>query len=315
MINSKKSRINKKLQSVDKNTFASLTIHYIMLRDIPRMMAYKTAILKYAKNKTIIDIGTGTGILACFCITAGAKKVFAVEESSIINTAKKLFLENSIQNNVELISSNSKRVNLNEKADVIVHEIIGNDPFEENILTTIYDAKKRLLKPNGQLLPYKLESYCVGFQDEWHTSLETEIKGLAELYGVGLNSFINDLQHEINSTKHAQHNRPILDKKILLTTETLLFNVNFNEDFSIDGFSARKVETIVTKTGVLNGVLIYFKAHLDPDIVLSNSPFSPQTHWVPKVIYFDNPKQYSKGEKIRLKVSLNNAQKMHIEIS
>lgn len=51
-----------------------------MLKDEYRTNTYLEAIQKHAKDikdKVVLDIGTGTGILAFFCANAGAKKGIA----------------------------------------------------------------------------------------------------------------------------------------------------------------------------------------------------------------------------------------------
>uniref|UniRef100_A0A6I8NF26 Protein arginine methyltransferase 9 n=1 Tax=Ornithorhynchus anatinus TaxID=9258 RepID=A0A6I8NF26_ORNAN len=57
--------------------------HFIMLNDIKRNMAYQAAIQKVVSLgcKTVLDIGTGTGILSMFAKKAGAPSVYACELS------------------------------------------------------------------------------------------------------------------------------------------------------------------------------------------------------------------------------------------
>ena len=48
-----------------------------MLKDEYRTKTYLEAIQKHAidfKDKVVMDVGTGTSVLACFCAKAGAKK-------------------------------------------------------------------------------------------------------------------------------------------------------------------------------------------------------------------------------------------------
>ena len=60
------------------------------MQDKVRTESYKNAILKnsgFFKNKVVLDIGCGTGILSMFAAKAGAKKVVGVEMSDIIYQA------------------------------------------------------------------------------------------------------------------------------------------------------------------------------------------------------------------------------------
>jgi type I protein arginine methyltransferase len=52
-----------------------------MLKDRVRTMAYRDAIMNNAhlfKDKVVLDVGCGTGILSMFAAKAGAKQVFGV---------------------------------------------------------------------------------------------------------------------------------------------------------------------------------------------------------------------------------------------
>lgn len=61
-------------------SYAQLYHQKQMLTDHNRMAAYHSAILGNAsvfKDKVVMDVGTGSGILACWAAQAGARKVYA----------------------------------------------------------------------------------------------------------------------------------------------------------------------------------------------------------------------------------------------
>jgi predicted RNA methylase len=62
-----------------------MQIHEEMLNDKSRMTAYEEGIKELAKDKTVIDVGSGTGVLSMFAAKYGAKKVYAIEYSDIAN--------------------------------------------------------------------------------------------------------------------------------------------------------------------------------------------------------------------------------------
>lgn len=77
-----------------------------MLDDVPRTVAYQKAILgnkTYFKDKIVMDVGCGTGILSIFCAQAGAKKVYAVEASNLANIARDIVRENKFEEIIEVL--------------------------------------------------------------------------------------------------------------------------------------------------------------------------------------------------------------------
>eukprot|EP00605_Chrysophyceae_sp_TOSAG23-4_P001638 GSChrysophyteH1.ASY1.ANO1.1799.1 assembled CDS len=82
-----------------------------MLADHVRTSTYQRAFMENARDfqdAIVLDVGTGTGILAFFAVQAGARKVYAVEASDSAEIAKKL-----------------EEITLPEKVDIIISEPIG----------------------------------------------------------------------------------------------------------------------------------------------------------------------------------------------
>jgi hypothetical protein len=255
--------------------------HHAMLRDHLRVMAYRTALFAHAKDRVVVDLGTGSGILSIFAAQAGARHVYAIERTQIASLASLMFKANGCGDRVTLLRGDSREIELPERADVLVHEVIGSDPFDENMLPILEDARQRLLAPGGRLIPARIEICCVGLELEKVPSpterLFREAQELSGLYGVNFDPYLMALEayRDAVALNTGRVMAPSLADRVL-TRECLLRDIHFDREFAID---ERTSELPISSDGMLDAVLVYFRAHLDDHIQLTNSPFTPLTSW------------------------------------
>ena len=84
-----------------------------MLQDIVRTSAYHDAIMRNAadfRGMTVLDVGTGSGILAYFAAKAGAKHVYAIEASDVADRAATLLQSNGLADRITVIKQKVRTV-------------------------------------------------------------------------------------------------------------------------------------------------------------------------------------------------------------
>ncbi|MFK7927118.1 MAG: 50S ribosomal protein L11 methyltransferase [Myxococcota bacterium] len=104
---------------------AGLPYHVQLLSDPWRMSAWKRAIDQLIRpGDVVLDVGTGTGVLAVLAARAGAGRVIAVESSDAAELAKTIVADNHVQDVVEVIRADLATVPP-EPVDVILCDFIG----------------------------------------------------------------------------------------------------------------------------------------------------------------------------------------------
>jgi len=143
-----------------KLSFGGPDIHVGMLSDRIRTSSFLTGIGEVVRpGDVVVDIGTGTGVLAIAAAKAGARHVYAIEASAIADTAQRIFEANGLADRITLLRGWSTRLSLPERADVLVSEIIGHEPLGEDVLEITSDARQRLLKPDARMVPGKVRIF------------------------------------------------------------------------------------------------------------------------------------------------------------
>lgn len=291
--------------------FASVLSHHHMLQDTVRVMAYQAAIARHSRGCSVVEVGCGSGILSIFAARAGARRVVAIEESEIAALAERMIRANGCDGIVELRRANSRDVELDEPADLLIHEILGTDPFSENLLPFVIDARERLLRPGGRLLPWRIQVFCIGIEAavKPHRSLAQYLAETAEaqrLYGVNMAPFMEilaavDPRQLIPPFEDAD---PKFFKPKVLSEECLLRDVDLRTD-GLDRVGEPSEAVLrIQSPGALGSVAVYFRAHLDEDVQLSNAPFAPLTSWGRNVRHLSRPVTVAPGDEVRLRVEL-----------
>jgi protein arginine N-methyltransferase 1 len=142
-----------------------------MIKDDVRTGAYMRAIEQNKdifKDKIVLDIGCGTGILSMFCAKIGkAKKVYAVECSKIALQCIEIVKENGFEDVIEVIYGKMEDIVLPvEHVDIIVSEWMGYFLLYESMLGTVLYARDKYLKPEtGLILPDRAVLYLTAIED------------------------------------------------------------------------------------------------------------------------------------------------------
>lgn len=126
-----------------------------MIQDRVRMDAYSTALGKaVSPGCSVLDLGAGTGILSLLACRFGASRVVAVEPNPVVRLGSELARANGYSDRITWIENLSTNLRLPDQFDVIVADLRGGGTplFEANI-PTILDARNRLLRKEGVLIP------------------------------------------------------------------------------------------------------------------------------------------------------------------
>jgi len=202
------------------------------------------------------------------------KKIFAIEHGKIIESAKVTAQHNGITN-IEFVNRNSKDFVTTEKADIIIHEQIGALLFDEKMVENILDLRERVLKRGGKILPGKFEFFVEPVQ-----IIDTEkIPFIWEqnIQGIRFNC-LSSHKKDINGAYGMLLIKADAVKQFLSVPERILyFDMENMKKESIP--KKFKYSRKVLKNCELNGLLVYFNAIFDEEIILTTLPFANKTHW------------------------------------
>ena len=278
------------------NSYSTFYIHEEMIKDKIRTGSYKKAIENNKtifKDKIVLDIGSGTGILSIFAAKAGAKHVYGIEYADIADYSKEIIKQNNLSDKITIIQSKVEEAILPvDKVDIIISEWMGYFLLYESMLDTLLFARDKWLKKDGYLLPDKAQIYLAGIQDTLYKY--NKIDSWDNVYGFNFSVLKNPALAE-----------PIIDNfpnNNIISNSCKIFDIDLYTVKVEDLDFSAGYEIIFNKDDTFNGFVTWFDVEFDKlpnKITLSTSPFEPSTHWKQVMFYSKNDIEVKKKEKLK----------------
>ena len=253
--------------------------HFAMMNDEDRNECFRRAIheaISQTPDSVILDVGSGSGLLSLLAVQSGAAKVFAIEgNEALAEVSKKIITRNKMEESITVLNNISSSIGVgdigNTKVDILVSEVLGTLLLGESAIEYMSDARDRLLKQNGRVIP----SGAVQFVSLISSSKLRSIIKVDKWNGLDLSDF-NALQDTGSLVFSKQYGFRLSDASPLEVSPQL-------EIFSVDFMTAQPGEIsslpIIIKfkalhTATIDAFVFHWTAWTDPQKKLNIS-----THW------------------------------------
>ena len=275
------------------NYYGNPEVHLLMIRDDIRNRAYRDALHATIKpGDVVLDFGAGTGILSMFAAQAGAKRVFAVERTTIASLARRITAQNGFADRIQIIQQDIEKVQLPEKVDVIVSEWLGTYGVDENLLAPLLLTRDRWLKPGGKMLPETVNAWLAPI---WNGDLAFDVTlSRGRPYGLDLRVIANGAVQEMNWARHPLSADNLMARpQIMWATDVYSYSVS---EARLPSRARLKFSAL--REGKINALSAWFSADFGNSVTLTNSPAAPLTHWAQYIFALNEPVQVTTGTPI-----------------
>jgi len=132
-----------------------------------RIRKFRQAIERAIKpNEYVIDLGTGSGILAILAARQGARVTAIDANPESLKYARTAAKQNGVEGNIEFVHTHFSDFKPEEKADVVICEMLSSVMLIEQQIPASRYAVKHLLKQNGKIIPQQVKLFVIPVQNE-----------------------------------------------------------------------------------------------------------------------------------------------------
>jgi len=275
------------------DSYSHFGIHEEMLKDIVRTKTYQNVITQSSfliKDKIVLDVGAGTGILSLFCAKAGAKHVYAIECSQMADMANEIVKANGYSNVITVIKGKVEEIELPvPKVDVIISEWMGYFLLFENMLNTVLYARDKWLTDDGVVLPDRASLHLTAIEDAEYK--EDKIEFWNNVYGFDMSCIKKQAMME-----------PLVDTvdaNQIVTNCRLLKTMDISKMTPGDASFTVPFKLTAQRNDYIHALVAYFDVSFTKCHKLmgfSTGPRSKATHWKQTVLYLEDVITICEGE-------------------
>ncbi|MGE0039653.1 MAG: 50S ribosomal protein L11 methyltransferase [Vicinamibacterales bacterium] len=238
--------------------------HREYLSDAPRLSAFRRALAEVIRpGDVVLDLASGTGILGYLACQAGAGRVYAIDDGSIVGIARELARANGLSDRVHVIRDISTWATLPERVDVIVTDQIGHLGFDAGLVQYVADARRRMLKPGGRIIPGAIAIHVAPcHHDPVRDAVEFWTRPVAglDVSAVRPMASCTGYPYQLAASQLLAPAQPIVR-----------IDLSVAEGEMLEGEATFAIEA----PGTFDGIAGWFVAELAPGVTMTNGPGHP----------------------------------------
>lgn len=274
--------------------------HIPMINDDERNIAYNQALERALHpGDTVLEIGTGSGIVSMMAARAGAAKVITCEILPILaETARAIVAANGYADRITVINKKSTQLRLGEdlpeRADLFVSELINVGMLAPNMLSIIRHARENLVKPEARIIPEAATVYGALLQCD-HLA---RINPVAEIAGFDMSEM-----DRFRSPGYAQIDLAS-DPHQRLSDRFIALSFDFRTDMK--EMDSHRLTVTVTEPGICHGVAFWFDLQMFDDVIYRSESRARTNHWKQAMHFFAKPIAVQPGDRVTLAAGYDN---------
>lgn len=270
--------------------------HFGIVHDQLRNEAYARALRHHLRpGMTVFEIGTGTGILAMLAVQAGAQHVYTCEmREDVAAAAREIVARNGMADRITVIGRNAHDVRLGidlpERADLFVSEIVDNSLLGEHVLPLTELARAHFLKPGAPLLPWHVAAMgCLVSGRQHHEQYRME-----RVMGFDLTPFNRFTPLELNAGKGGGGDVEMLSEPV----ELLGFDLRRDAPTE----ASHALQLVASREGRAEALMRWLRLDFGDGIVFENRP--PQrSSWDPHLHILPRARDLKPGQTLDFEIS------------
>lgn len=276
--------------------------HIEMLADTARNNAYDQALKNNIQSHHhVLDIGTGSGLLAMMAARAGAQSVTACEMvPELAQIATKIVANNQLDQQISVHHKKSTSLivgqDLPQKADFVVSEILDVGLLGEGVIPSLRHATQNLLKEDAIIIPQAAQIQGVLIESD-HVS---SVSPIQQVSGFDLSAF-----NEYRMTGEYQriHLKTLPHEKLTEIYPLLNFDFyNLPAPTSAEQPNVFRSKIPIKKSGKIHGIVFWFNLNLDATTSVSSGPDGEMIHWGQALYSFEKELEVTEKEEILLEM-------------
>jgi len=268
------------------DNFAAVDVHRKMIGDTARIEAYWRAISSVVRpGMAVLDAGTGSGVLACMAAKAGARVVYAVDRSDLLDLARDVVSRSGFDGVVKCLRGDFGQIQLPEPVDVVVTETFGAMALAEGATDDLRACVARNLAPGGRVIPDGIDLFLAPVGDR---ALHDETVGVfGSVHGAELSP--------LRALATRRSRNLDLAPTSLLAPGRPWAALKWPDEGTVDA----RVEFDGLPAGTLTGLCGWYALRLADGVILPTGPNDPVTHWGQTYLPFD-PVAVSAGDTLAI---------------